>query len=95
MRTGGGHPCGAGMDEQREQCERSCCQEVVSPGREDLADEYPGAAAFGKQQQREGFVVGVETRTAKRCGTKGRKSGEEKGWLTLEAVEETLGIVNE
>ena len=26
---------------------------------------------------------------------KGRKSGEEKGWLTLEAVEETLGIVNE
>lgn len=26
---------------------------------------------------------------------KGRKSGEEKGWLTLEAVEENLGIVNE
>lgn len=26
---------------------------------------------------------------------KGRKSGEEKGWLTLEAVEEYLGIVNE
>lgn len=26
---------------------------------------------------------------------KGRKSGEEKGWLTLEAVEEHLGIVNE
>ena len=26
---------------------------------------------------------------------KGRKSGEEKGWLTLEAVEEKLGIVNE
>lgn len=26
---------------------------------------------------------------------KGRKSGEEKGWLTLEAVEESLGIVNE
>ena len=26
---------------------------------------------------------------------KGRKSGEEKGWLTLEAVEERLGIKNE
>lgn len=26
---------------------------------------------------------------------KGRKSGEEKGWLTLEAVEKNLGIVNE
>lgn len=26
---------------------------------------------------------------------KGRKSGEEKGWLTLEAVESQLGIVNE
>ena len=26
---------------------------------------------------------------------KGRKSGEEKGWLTLEAVEEHLGIANE
>ena len=26
---------------------------------------------------------------------KGRKSGEEKGWLTLEAVEKILGIVNE
>ena len=25
----------------------------------------------------------------------GRKSGEEKGWLTLEAVEKHLGIVNE
>lgn len=27
--------------------------------------------------------------------SKGRKSGEEKGWLTLEAVEEQLGIVHE
>ena len=27
--------------------------------------------------------------------SKGRKSGEEKGWLTLEAVEEHLGIANE
>lgn len=26
---------------------------------------------------------------------KGRKSGEEKGWLTLEAVVENLGVVNE
>ena len=26
---------------------------------------------------------------------KGRKSGGEKGWLTLEAVEEHLGIANE
>lgn len=26
---------------------------------------------------------------------KGRKFGEEKGWLTLEAVEKNLGIVNE
>ena len=26
---------------------------------------------------------------------KGRKSGEEKVWLTLEAVEKSLGIVNE
>ena len=26
---------------------------------------------------------------------KGRKSGEEKGWLTLENVEEQLGIINE
>ena len=26
---------------------------------------------------------------------KGRKSGEEKAWLTLEAVEKKLGIVNE
>ncbi len=26
---------------------------------------------------------------------KGRKSGEEKGWLTLEAVEEQLGIEHE
>jgi prevent-host-death family protein len=26
---------------------------------------------------------------------KGRRSGEEKGWLTLEAVEEHLGIANE
>ena len=26
---------------------------------------------------------------------KGRKSGEEKGWLTLEAVEENLGISHE
>ena len=26
---------------------------------------------------------------------KGRKSGEEKGWLTLEAVEEHLGIADE
>ena len=26
---------------------------------------------------------------------KGRKSGEEKGWLTLDAVEKNLGIVNE
>lgn len=26
---------------------------------------------------------------------KGRKSGEENGWLTLEAVEKNLGIVNE
>ena len=26
---------------------------------------------------------------------KGRKSGEEKGWLTLESVEKSLGIVNE
>ena len=26
---------------------------------------------------------------------KGRKSGEEKGWLALEAVEKSLGIVNE
>lgn len=26
---------------------------------------------------------------------KGRKSGEEKGWLTLEAVEETLGLSHE
>ena len=26
---------------------------------------------------------------------KGRKSGEEKGWLTLEAVEEHLGILHE
>lgn len=26
---------------------------------------------------------------------KGRKSGEEKGWLALEAVEETLGITHE
>lgn len=26
---------------------------------------------------------------------KGRKSGEEKSWLTLEAVEEHLGIMNE
>ena len=26
---------------------------------------------------------------------KGRKSGEEKGWLTLEAVEEHLGLTHE
>lgn len=26
---------------------------------------------------------------------KGRRSGEEKGWLSLEAVEEYLGIANE
>ncbi len=26
---------------------------------------------------------------------KGRKSGEENGWLTLEAVEKNLGIANE
>ena len=26
---------------------------------------------------------------------KGQKSGEEKGWLTLKAVEKNLGIVNE
>lgn len=26
---------------------------------------------------------------------KGRKSGEEKGWLTLEAVEEQLGVMHE
>ena len=26
---------------------------------------------------------------------KGRKSGEEKGWLTLENVEKKLGIINE
>ena len=26
---------------------------------------------------------------------KGRKSGEEKGWLSLEAVEEHLGIIHE
>ena len=26
---------------------------------------------------------------------KGRKSGEEKGWLALESVEETLGITHE
>ena len=26
---------------------------------------------------------------------KARRSGEEKGWLTLEAVEESLGIANE
>ncbi len=26
---------------------------------------------------------------------KGRKSGDEKGWLTLEAVEAELGIMNE
>ena len=26
---------------------------------------------------------------------KGRRSGEEKGWLTLEAVEEQLGIADE
>ena len=26
---------------------------------------------------------------------KGRKSGEEKGWLTLEAVEKNLGIADE
>lgn len=26
---------------------------------------------------------------------KGRKSGEEKGWLALEAVEETLSITHE
>ncbi len=26
---------------------------------------------------------------------KGRKSGEEKGWLTLEAVEENLGLSHE
>ena len=26
---------------------------------------------------------------------KGRKSGDEKGWLTLEEVEKNLGIVNE
>lgn len=26
---------------------------------------------------------------------KGRKSGEEKGWLTLEAVEENLGLFHE
>ena len=26
---------------------------------------------------------------------KGRKSGEEKGWLTLEAVEKHLGIADE
>lgn len=26
---------------------------------------------------------------------KGRQSGEEKGWLSLEAVEEQLGIANE
>lgn len=26
---------------------------------------------------------------------KGRKSGEEKGWLALETVEETLGITHE
>lgn len=27
--------------------------------------------------------------------SKGRKSGEENGWLTLEAVEKKLGITNE
>ncbi len=27
--------------------------------------------------------------------SKGRKSGEEKGWLTLEEVEKKLGITNE
>ncbi len=27
--------------------------------------------------------------------TKGRKSGDEKGWLTLEAVEENLGLTHE
>lgn len=27
--------------------------------------------------------------------SKGRKSGEEKGWLTLEAVEKSLGIASE
>lgn len=26
---------------------------------------------------------------------KGRQAGEEKGWLSLEAVEEQLGIINE
>ncbi len=26
---------------------------------------------------------------------KGQKSGEEKGWLTLEAVEKSLGLSNE
>ena len=26
---------------------------------------------------------------------KGRKSGEEKGWLTLEAVEKSLGLADE
>ncbi|MGN0694725.1 MAG: type II toxin-antitoxin system prevent-host-death family antitoxin [Lentihominibacter sp.] len=26
---------------------------------------------------------------------KGRKSGEEKGWLSLNAVEESLGIIHE
>ena len=27
--------------------------------------------------------------------TKGRKSGEEKGWLTMEAVEKNLGLAHE
>lgn len=27
--------------------------------------------------------------------SKGRKAGEEKGWLTLEAVEENLGVAHE
>ena len=27
--------------------------------------------------------------------SKGRKSGEEKGWMTLENVEKQLGIINE
>ena len=69
-----------------------------------LRDVTVGAPVFFKQKNGRGRYAILDIQDFEKVQAtlrlmnelaKGRKSGEEKGWLTLEEVEKNLGIVNE
>ena len=59
-----------------------------------LHDVAVGAPVFLTKNGRGRYAI-VDMQDYERTQATGRKFGEEKGWLTLEAVEKHLGIADE